>query len=173
MAEINRAEMSVARREQNIRFVISRYANDRLLALLEVKPDAERALEVARSLSADFDHSDPTFRWLEAANDLLSGLPHATNFSRKPAAFDLAQFQELERRAAAFAEACIYASNASKEAFLASLRLASSETPEAATQRIFLDSHSAMVSLLIEELQSEQSNFYWDNVEFKENAPNW
>lgn len=164
-------ERSIMRREQNITFALRHYADDRLLSLLESTPDAERAVQIAFSLKGGFDSTEPLFDWLDAATNLLSGLPHISYVGAGPQAFTIAQFQELDRRAMALADACIFASGAKKREFIEFMRLRSTETPAAATQRIFADGSESIASLLIDELQSSQRNFWIDNTEFDWNDP--
>lgn len=164
-------DASITRRERNVQYVIRRYAEDRILAIFETSPDVERALQVAFSLQAGFDSTEPLFPWLEPANDLLSGMPMVSRFGATPGAFTIAQFQELDRRAVALAEACDYAGGTKKREFVAWMRLSSKETPEAATLRLFNEGDKVIADLLRHELLSHQISFFTDNMEFRENDP--
>lgn len=170
LAEMIRSERSIARREQNIAFVLRHYAEDRLLQFLESTPDAERALEIAHSLDVGFQTTKPVFPWLTAAYELIRGLPQASASDARPAPFTSAKFQELERRASKLANACVHAHDAEKRYFASWMGLASNETPQAATERIFAGGKKAIAELLIAEIRMAQASFLENEMRVWENT---
>lgn len=145
-----RAEIPRAR---NVDLVVSQYAKDRVLALLErqlEKGDAvSRPIALARAL--DSGTVKPNFPWTDTALALMGSWQDASPLS-SDRTLSVIQLMEVSRRAEAFVATLQSVPSAAKEDFTTFMSLGDSETPEQATRRLRRSGGDVVLKALIAEL---------------------
>lgn len=162
----------IAERERRVDYILSHYAQDRVLSLLEATSADEdltyRAIALAHALDAGFPERN--FTWTIPAHELLFSWANKNRWGA-PSLLSVSQLQEITHRAIDLTEACNYVTTEDCETLLSFMNLGISETLEQATNRLRGEGHKQVAELLKKELRGSQFNYASDVFPYTENEP--